>query len=71
MALDKQLETDSFTEPLFSLVGCLAVWAFAVLSFRFAAHKVMTTMMITGMVLIFLVKLKSFGDFKRFMWTEF
>ena len=56
MALDKQLETDSFTELLSSLVGCLVVWAFVEPSSRFVVLKVMMTMMITGMVFIFLSK---------------
>ena len=53
MALDKQLETDSFTELLSLLVGYLVVWAFVEPSFRFVVLKVMMTMMITGMVLFF------------------
>lgn len=50
MVLDKQLETDSFMELLFLSVGCLVDWEFVAPLFKSAAHKVMTTMMITGMV---------------------
>ena len=54
MVSDKQLETDSFMELLFLLVGCLADWEFVALLFKSVVHKVMTTMMITGMVEIIL-----------------
>ena len=55
MALGKQLETDSFMELLFSLVGCLADWEFVALLFKSVVHKVTTTMMITGMVEIMVI----------------
>ena len=54
VASDKQLETDSFMELLFLLVGCLADWEFVAPLFKSVVHKVMTTMMITGMVEIIL-----------------
>ena len=55
VALGKQLETDSFMELLFSLVGCLADWEFVAQLFKSVVHKVTTTMMITGMVEIMVI----------------
>ena len=62
MVLDKQLETDSFMELLFLSVGCLVDWEFVAPLFKSVVHKVMTTMMITGMVELILKSPNTSAD---------